>query len=358
MALPLGYPAVKKLLADYAMKQRTESRQFLAWFLANYYRLEETDVDDCICDGTDDKGIDGVYVSDQLSQIDIFQSRLATKRGEIGDTELREFFGAVNQMRTEQAVALTASNTRNKDLADLIADRDIARKVGEGYKVRGIFVTNMKRNRDAVAYLATATDIVLYDEGELQQHYVAIDKSAPILTPISFKSTDNFPHIEYSISSDMKMVVVPILASDLVKMPGITSGELFTWNVRQFLSRKTKVNQDIETTIGETGEHKYFRAFHNGITILCNTLDVSRKAITISGYAVVNGCQSLSVLNENRGALTDTLRVLTKFVKVPPDSSLARKITERTNNQNGITANSPCLNRPFFGSAEKLTTAL
>ena len=60
--LPLKYPALKALLAGHAMKQRTESRQFLAWFLENYYRLEDTELEDCICDGTDDKGIDGVYV--------------------------------------------------------------------------------------------------------------------------------------------------------------------------------------------------------------------------------------------------------------------------------------------------------
>lgn len=338
MPLALTYPAVKKLLADHAMRQRTESRQFLAWFLANYYRLEETDVDDCICDGKDDKGIDGIYVNDQLAHIDVFQSRLATKRGDLGDSELREFFGSVNQMLSAQSVNLVASSTKNKDLADRIVDQDIARKVDEGYKVRGVFLTNMKRNKDAIQYLATAPDIILYDEQELQQHYVAIDKTAPISSSILFRSSDKFPLVKYPISSDMDMVLVPLLASDLVKMHGISSGELFAWNVRQFLSRKTKVNQDIENTIGESAEHRYFQAFHNGITVLCNTLDVSGRTITISGYAVVNGCQSLSVLNENKGSLTDTLRVLTKFVRVPPDSSLARKITERTNNQNGITA--------------------
>lgn len=76
--LQLAYPNIKKLFGDHAVKQRTESRQFLAWFLENYYRLEETEVDDCICDGTDDKGLDGIFVNDQLALIDVFQSRLFT----------------------------------------------------------------------------------------------------------------------------------------------------------------------------------------------------------------------------------------------------------------------------------------
>ena len=346
-SLSLGYPAIKTMLAGYAMKQRTESKQFLAWFLDNYYRLEETEVDDCICDGQDDKGIDGIYVNEQLAQIDVFQARLATKRKVLGDTDLREFFGSLNQIRTEQNVKLVAQNTKNKDLSDLIRDREIAKKVSEGYKVRGVFLTNMKRNADAIAYLATASDLVLHDEPELQKHYVSIDKIAPIASSISFQSTSKYPHIQCPVSQGMDMVLVPLLASDLVRMHGIASGELFAWNVRQFLPKRTKVNTDIEQSIAETDEHKYFPAFHNGITVLCKTLDVVGKTITISGYAVVNGCQSLTVLNENKHLLGVNLRIITKFIHVAPESPLARKITERTNNQNGITARDLQSNNPI-----------
>lgn len=345
--LSLRYPAIKKLLAAYAMKQRTETRQFLAWFLENYYRLEETERDDCICDGQDDKGIDGVYINEQLGQIHAFQSRLATHRNELGDTELKEFYGSFSQMQTEESVNRVAATTKNKELADLIRDREIGKKVSEGYKVRGVFLTNMKRNKDAISYLSTTHDIILHDEPELQKHYVAIDKTAPIASSISFQTTSNYPCLQCPISQDMNMVIAPLLAKDLVKMDGISSGELFAWNVRQFLKKTTKVNSDIEESILEPDEHKYFRAFHNGITVLCKTLDLSGRTITISGYAVVNGCQSLTVFNENKPSLGDNLRIITKFIHIPPESPLARKITERTNNQNGITYRDLQSNNPI-----------
>jgi hypothetical protein len=41
-------------------------------------------------------------------------------------------------------------------------------------------------------------------------------------------------------------------------------------------------------------------------------------------------------LYENRLSITPELRILTKLFDVPPDSELAKKITNRTNNQNGI----------------------
>jgi hypothetical protein len=49
----------------------------------------------------------------------------------------------------------------------------------------------------------------------------------------------------------------------------------------------------------------------------------------------VNGCQSLTGLYDNRDSLTPELRILTKFIQIAPESPLARKITDHTNNQNG-----------------------
>jgi hypothetical protein len=134
------------------------------------------------------------------------------------------------------------------------------------------------------------------------------------------------------------MVIAPILASELVALTGIVNGELFAWNVRQFLGRKTAVNASVAKSIEQASEHKYFPAFHNGVTILCKTLTASKDNIKISGYAVVNGCQSITSLYDNRSHITSDLRILTKFIQVAHDSDLATRITDHTNNQNGITA--------------------
>jgi hypothetical protein len=64
--LQLSYPAILRLFGAHMVKERTESRALLAWFLENYYRLDEMEVGECICDGRYDKGIDGIYVNDQL----------------------------------------------------------------------------------------------------------------------------------------------------------------------------------------------------------------------------------------------------------------------------------------------------
>src|SRR5271157_4084298 len=102
------------MFGTHAVKQRTESRQFLAWFLANYWRIEETEVEDSICDGSYDKGLDGIYVSEQLSQIDVFQAKIVKGTKTLGDSALHEFQGALAQFKDAKSVKNMAATTKNK----------------------------------------------------------------------------------------------------------------------------------------------------------------------------------------------------------------------------------------------------
>lgn len=335
--LSLKYSDLNKLIGVYAVTQRTESRQFLAWFLSHYYRLEDSDVDDCICDGHDDKTVDGIYVTEQSSQIHIFQSRLVKGPKTLGDTALKEFYGSLSQFRNRASVENVLATTKNKELANLLRDLDIAEKIEKGYAVRGVFITNAPRDHNAISYLKTTGDLILYDEIELKKSFVPIDKTEPIAEEVSF-DVSGVNSLEYPIGSTLTMVLAPVSALELVNMPGIENGELFAYNVRQWLGRKTKVNDDIASSIKNQDEHKFFPAFHNGITILCKKLAASKDKVTISGYAVVNGCQSLTGLFENKGKLSSDLRIMAKFIQTEPEGKLAAKITDHTNNQNGTTA--------------------
>ena len=101
---------------------------------------------------------------------------------------------------------------------------------------------------------------------------------------VSF-DVSSVPVMDYPIGADLKMAIAPLAAAELVKMQGIPNGELFAWNVRQFL-KKTKVNKDVEQSIQKQSEHKFFPAFHNGLTVLCKSLKLSKDKITISDRAL------------------------------------------------------------------------
>jgi hypothetical protein len=99
---------------------------------------------------------------------------------------------------------------------------------------------------------------------------------------------------------------------------------------------KTQVNKDIVKSIKDRATHKLFPLFHNGVTIICGELENDKNKIKINNYYVVNGCQSIESLYENRDALTDNLRILTKFIKMDIHSPLSEQVTRYSNNQNGV----------------------
>lgn len=337
-SLDTSYPNIVKQFGDFKMKGQTESQAFLAWFLRSYYRLEGSEVDDAVCDQRGDKGIDGIYVNEMTKEIDVLQARLFTVHSgkALGDTCLKELRGTLDFFKTEESVNHLAETTDSENLRKLIIGESIGAYVRQGFKPRGVFVTNKKRDRHATDFLAITPDVVLYDEVELQARYLPIGKADPIATPITFTISDS-EILHHKIHGGPDMYIAPILASELVKMDGIANQELFAWNLRYRLQRSA-VNKEIDKSIATPTEHKYFPAYHNGLTVLAEkvTLSKDKHTLKISGYSVVNGCQSLSTLHTRSADITDELKILTKVILISPKNALAAKITDHTNRQNGV----------------------
>lgn len=335
-SIDLKYPAVLEQISSHLGAGRTESRAFLAWFLEHYYRLEHDTAQDAVCDGRDDKGIDGIYVDDNLEIVDVFQSKLFQNPNRtLGDSFLMQFAGTLTQFADPQNVQAIADTTENIQLRNLIETEEVVRKLRDGYAVRGVFVTNAKNDPVAELFLAGQSSITLYNATRLQQLYVPLGPVDPIQMPVSFDvGARNWA--SYRIDGT-NLIVAPIKAKDLVTLEGIASGALFAWNVRQSLGR-TKVNKDIADSIQASSEHKNFLLYHNGLTVLCESLKTRGQKIKINGYTVVNGCQSLTTLYEHRDQLTDDLLILVRLIELDPDGPLAAKITHHSNNQNPISA--------------------
>lgn len=334
--LTLTYPGIVDQFGKHLVAGRTESRAFLAWFLENYYRLDEIDAQDSVCDGPDDKGIDGIYVDENLERIDVFQAKLYQNRDKtIGDNALKTFAGALDQLTSAEAVERIIESTTNFELRGLLQSRHVAERIQQGYELRGVFISNAKQDQSATSYSGLRGDIVVHDGEHLLSNWIAPGASTPIATATTFQ-LDGLEAIRYR-TPEAEVFVAPLLASELVKMSGLENQELFSWNVRQALGR-TKVNRAIAESVRNTAEHKNFLLFHNGLTVLAESAILEDDRITISGYTVVNGCQSLSTLYENRALVSDELRLLTRVIKLSPQSDLAAKITRHSNNQNAITA--------------------
>ena len=329
------YPKILDAFAP-IVHGRTESHAFLVWFLMHFMRLDDTEAQDAVCDGPDDKGIDGIYVDSNLEAVFVFQCKLVqNERRTLGDTQLKEFIGTLSQFTSADDIATLQASTSNSELSHLLEAEKIATNISDGYKVIGMFVTNIGRDANATAYLSGRDDLQLFDKQELERRYIPVGPTEATGAPVTF-DVFGYDFSEYKIG-DVKVLFAPLKARELVMLDGIENSELFAWNVRGSLGR-TKVNRDIGKSIDDPSEHKHFLLFHNGLTVLCEELNHEDDKITIEKYSVVNGCQSLTSLYDHAAKLTDELRVMTRLIELPPEHELADKVTHHSNNQNPINA--------------------
>ncbi len=333
--MDFNYPNVLNMFQQYLDPKRNESASFLIWYLENYYRLDPQEAVDSVCDQRGDKGIDGIYVNESMQTIVIFQSRLSQKNTAVGDTGLKEFAGTLLQVKDAQSVNKLIQSAGNAEVARLLKRLEIADKISE-YELRGEYLSNIELDANGEAYVDQSPHIGFIGREFLKQTYISDKRDNPIHTPITF-DVSSFQTTEYTVDANSKAYIAPIRAQDLIKLDGIDNQSLFIHNVRGPLGRTT-VNRGITKSVSEPTLHKKFPLFHNGITVIAGSIDATEERITISDYFVVNGCQSITSLYFNQSKLTDNLYVLAKFIEVDPTSSLAKQITEFSNNQNGVKA--------------------
>lgn len=335
-SINLDYAALAQVLQPYLRGPHTESRAFLAWYLENLYRLEPTAAEDAVCDGPDDKGIDGIYVDYVNARIDVLQAKIVKSPAKtLGSTQLKEFSGTLDQFATPETIDHIANTTTNVELRGVLNTEKVAQLMRDGFAVRGVFVTNARSDPDATSFLASSpAPILLVDRDRIESAYIPSGHLVPATRPMSF-DVFGYAVAEYRVREE-RIIVAPLAATELVQMEGIQSGRLFDYNVRQSLG-PTNVNKDIAKSIRDPAEHANFLLYHNGITVVSEKVDTAvPDKVTITNYVVVNGCQSLSVLWEHRDQITSDLRILARIIELEWSSPLMDLITDHSNNQNGI----------------------
>ena len=255
-SLDLTYPGILASIKPGNVPGRTESHAMLVWFLQHYFRLDELQAQDAVCDGPDDKGIDGIYVNENLETVFVFQSKLVQNpRRTLGDTQLKEFVGSLGQVSDPRKISDIAETTANLELSHLLTTENVAQLVSDGFAVTGVFVTNIERDANAETYLAGREDVRLFDQRELAAGFIPVGPAEPVGTPVTF-DVFGYDCAQYQIG-DVKVVFAPLKGSELVGLDGVASNELFAWNVRGSTGT-TKVNKDIGRSIDNRAEHKNF----------------------------------------------------------------------------------------------------
>lgn len=315
---------------------RNDNSAFLIWFLKNIFCLSEQESVDSVCDGSRDKGIDGIWVDENEEEIYIFQSEFSPNDDrDAGDTKIREFVGVSNWFANENQVSNLLAALINLELKERLLTLKILDKITRGYTVNYIYVTNKIFDINAKEFLNT-TNIDAYDNNLVFDKFTYMVEADIANTPKTL-DLSNSSAILYNSATENSSIVLAIPVIQLLKLDGIQDHTLFSRNVRLWTG-KTRVNKELANTIKDQKEHERFFLYHNGVSITCSEFDFKQteNKIEISGYQVINGCQSLVSFYQNRNNLTDNMLVLTKIIKVEPQSPLIQKITKNANNQNAI----------------------
>jgi len=332
--IDVTYPKLLSLIADYIAPKRTESASFLMWYLEKYYRLDPDESVDSVCDQNGDKGIDGIYVNEGEGTIDVFQSKISqSSSSTIGDTALKEFFGSLSQFKDGTSLDNLVQTAGLAQVAQLVNRLNLKTLLAI-HKVRGVFLSNTELDANGQAYLKHCPPIRFVGKSMLRSGYISDARATLAGKPCAF-DISGFPISEYIVDAKTKTLIAPVKATELVRLQGISDQSIFDFNVRGPLG-KTQVNRDIVASIRDPKKHKLFPLFHNGITFICGKVANTKDKVEIENYYVVNGCQSLTALYENRSEISNDLRILTKFVQLDVQTELPEMVTRYSNNQNGV----------------------
>jgi len=332
------YSLLADAINEHHVGNRTRTVALLAWFLDRVWRVDPMQIDDAICDGGGDKGIDGVLVDEDAKDIVVLQAKHRDSPAPTqGDADLKAFSGVQPYFTGPEGVDALLASAPNDELRKLVERNGLREKLESGhYGVTYVFVTNAVADASAKDYLAAAESsgfpVELWDRSALGA--VARRTQAPGLLDAVVELP--FPYgaaiKPLAVGGQLMIGIVP--ANDLVKLPGIADLTLFDLNVRLGLG-KTGINKELAATIGDSAEHDPFPAFHNGLTLITGEATLKGGGVELNGVSVVNGCQSLLALYSDRASLTTDLEIVVKVVEAQ-NEGLIDRITYRSNNQNPV----------------------
>lgn len=318
-----------------------DGQRFVAWYLRNIHFRDMNETRDDIIDGSNDKQIDAIVINNEKSVIYIIQGKFISNTS-IDADPVREVLSAWMQLRDLERLQQNGNTKLQRKLAEvataleddyeicfeLVTTSQLTEGAKKDFHTFQVELANISETEDWEATLA------LIDGEELTRRYeLSIESDNPSLNHVL-----DLNHCRYmdEIIAGTRIVLAAVPLKDCILFPGIKDGTLFQKNVRQSLGATNRVNKGIRQTIlGD--KHRDFFFFHNGITAICNKMDITDNKLQMFGVNVVNGCQSLNTIlncSESVRKQNDTY-VMFRFYEIP-QRDRADRISINTNSQSSV----------------------
>jgi len=326
----------------YPQNFSNDGERFVAWYLRRVVLRDAVAAKDDITDGKDDKQIDAVVVDDEEQRVIIIQGKFINA-SKVDSGPLQEVLSA--WMRLQDLSAL------QKDCNDKLKRKveAIRKALDEEYRVDFELLTTGDLTDGAKADLKTFAE-KLSESDDFTVTLTLVDTEL-LETRLAEADAHELPSLQHTIKVDAAKTLVTSVANartvltllplkECLLFPGITDGRLFRKNVRQSLGSNNKVNRALRQTL-HSEKIKDFFFYHNGITALCDQLEVDGNGgeIKVKGLSIVNGCQSLSTIytasERVRSQHASDTCVLFRLYEIP-ERALADRISVNTNSQTAV----------------------
>jgi hypothetical protein len=326
----------------YVQNFSNDGERFVAWYLRRVLLRDQIATRDDITDGANDKQIDAVVVDDDDRRVLVVQGKFVDA-GQIDAEPLREVLAAWLRLQDLPALQQDCNEKLKHKL------EAVRRALDDEYRVDFELLTTGTLSDAARSDLkAFAERLEEFDDFAASLQLV---DSEVLETRLAEAEALELPSLEHTVKVDPGKTLVTTLGSaqtiitilpltECLRMPGIVDGRLFRKNVRQSLGANNRVNKALRSTIH--GERvKDFFYYHNGVTAICDqaTYNAEKGTVTVKGFSVVNGCQSLSTIFSSservRAPEAKDAYILFRFYEIP-DRALADRISINTNSQSAV----------------------
>lgn len=334
----------KQIAADYFQQSfNNDGQRFVAWYLRNVLFRDMNETRDDITDGADDKQIDALIIDDDKSLVRIVQGKFV-QSGTVDAEPLREVLSSWVQIKDLARL----QNVANQRLARKLSE--LAAALEEDYEISFELITTGTLTEAAQHdLLAFQEELTKLSENEAFDATIHVIDAEELKRRYDYAIETDNPSINYKLQliglqymfheiAGTPVLIAALPLKECIKLPGIKDGTLFQKNVRQSLGSSNAVNKGIRSSIlGDRRSDFFF--FHNGVTALCNKMQMDGEILSLSGLSIVNGCQSLNTIlscSETVKRVDDAF-ILFRFYEIP-QRDRADKISIFTNSQSAVKA--------------------
>lgn len=319
-----------------------------------YFELDDDQaLEACDVGGPGDRGVDAFWHDEEQREIVVVQAKYASRSKTFDRSVVADLESAWSALRHLSSQHRARAREQVLDAARQIRD---ARRTDPSYPVVLVCFAAGRFSPDAHSAVEAFND--LHQSEDVEMKLVDLEQLADaeeLAETRDQSPPDNTETLElaraFSFSPGVNEPRTIVGVVDGVRLAEIERQyryRIFQRNVRYFLTARQRYNRGIAHTLQTDSERSRFWYYNNGISIVCDELDVdwedtdgpdAKALATIKNLQIVNGCQTTTTLGESLELLNEgsdfPAFVLVRIIEAPEEDLQAR-ISLYNNRQNAV----------------------